>query len=47
MTPASFIDEWQRAREGGIKRHLTLTDDGLLLGADTVIAKRQNDSGMA
>jgi hypothetical protein len=47
MTPASFIDEWQRAREGGIKRHLTLTDDGLLLGAGTVIAKRQDDGGMA
>jgi len=47
MTLAGLNDEWQRAREGRIKRRLTLTDDGLLLGADTVIAKRQNDGGMA
>ncbi len=47
MTPASLIEDWQRASDRGIKRHLTLTKDALLLGADTVIAKRRNDGGMA
>jgi hypothetical protein len=47
MTDASLIEEWQRASDREIKRHLTLTEDGLLLGADTVIAKRRIDGGMA
>lgn len=46
MTLADLITDWQRASDRGIKRHLTVTKDGILLGADTAIARRRNDEDM-
>jgi hypothetical protein len=47
MTLADLITDWQRASDRGIKGHLTVTKEGILLGADTAIAKRRNDEDMA
>lgn len=47
MTLASLIEDWRRASERGIERHLTVTKEGIVLGAGTVIAKRRNDAEMA
>lgn len=46
MTLADLIEDWQRANDRGIKRHLTVAKEGIVLGADTVIAKRRNDDEM-
>lgn len=45
MTLTDLVKDWQRARDRGIRRHLTVTKEGIVLGANTVIAKRRDDNG--